>query len=207
MLLKGWIHSWAFGFTAGWNLEGERVGEVETDEGFGRNLNLLAASDGVGTSTDTAASSGSDGCAFAAAEDPAEDSSDGCSAADLLCGVGSAAFAFDAVGISVDGDLFTTAIDDGEERAAFVVGRFLHGDDAASDRSALAYDDEAVYDDVGGDGAGEGFALLRGGAVEGLRDADGNGGAGVDGDVMEGRRRWRWGRRWWRWREVLRRRW
>ena len=41
-----------------------------------------------------------------------------------------------------------------------------------------ADDDEAVDDDVGGDGAGEGLALLGGGAVEGLGDADGDGGSG-----------------------------
>ena len=45
-----------------------------------------------------AAGCGSDGCAFASADDAAEDGSDGCSAADFFGGVFAAAFALDAVG-------------------------------------------------------------------------------------------------------------
>ena len=93
---------------------------------------------------------------------------------------------------------------DGEEGAAFVVGGLLNGNDAAGYGGAGTNDDDAVREDVRGDGAGEGLTLLRGGAVEGLSDADGNGGARVEGDVAEGRprRRWRWRRRflpgrWW----------
>ncbi len=123
-----------------------RVLEVETRtasvlvrlkriEGFGGDLDLLAAGDGVGSGTDAAAGSGSDGCAFAAADDAAEDGSDGCSAADFGCCVRAATLALDAVGIGGDGERFAVAIDagefDGEEGAAFVVGGLLDGGDAA----------------------------------------------------------------------------
>src|ERR1700722_3457919 len=164
----------------GWNFERERVGEVEADEGFGLDLDLLAASDGVGSGADTAAGSGSDGCAFAASEDAAEDGSDGSAASDFFGGVCAAALALDAVGIGGDGEFFSTTVDagefDGEQRVALVVRGLLNGDDAAGDWRALAQDDKAIGEDVGGDGAGEEVTLLGGGAVESLGDADGNGG-------------------------------
>ena len=88
------------------------------------------------------------------------------------------------------------------------MGGVLHGIDVAGDGSALRQDDHVVDDDVGGDSAGEFVAGLRGGAVEGLGDADGNGGSGRQGDVMDdGRRRWWWRQlslngRWWLWRGL-----
>ena len=86
------------------------------------------------------------------------------------------------------------------------MGGFLDGGDAACDGGALTNDDEVVDDDVCGDGAGEGVALLGGGAIEGLGDADGDGGVRRNGDVTEGRRGGGGGggggsscwRRWWR---------
>src|SRR5882757_3755058 len=187
MLLQGRVGCRVFGLAVGWNAEREGVGEVEADEGFGGNLNLLAAGDGVGSGSYTAACSGSDGCAFASAEDAAEDGADGCSATYFFGGVFAAALALDAIGLGVYSDLFTAAIDagefDGEQRAAFVVGGLLHGDDAAGDGGAGADDDNAVGDDVRGDSAGEGFTLLRGGAVEGLGNPDGDRGSGGEGDV------------------------
>src|ERR1700749_1718170 len=114
MLLQRWVDGWVLGLAAGWNSEREGVGEVEADEGFGGNLNLLTAGDGVGTGSDTAAGSGSDGCAFASAEDAAEDGSDGCAAANFFGGVRATALALDAVGIGVDGELIAAAIDTGE---------------------------------------------------------------------------------------------
>src|SRR5258708_1307760 len=111
MLLQGWVGGWVVGLAVGWNSEREGVGQVEADEGFGGDLDLFASGDGVGSGTDAAAGSGSDGCAFASAEDAAEDGANGCSAADFLGGVGATALAFDAVGFGVDGDFFTAAID------------------------------------------------------------------------------------------------
>jgi hypothetical protein len=205
MLLQAWIGRGVLGLAVGWNSEGEGVGEVEADERFGGNLNLLPAGDGVGSGSETAAGSSSDGCAFATTEDASEDGADGCSATDFFGSVGTAALALDAVGIGVDSEFFAAAIDagelDGEEGAALIVGGLLNGDDAAGDGGALTDDNDAVSDDVGGDGAVEGFALLGGGAVEGLGDANWNGGAGVDRDVTEGG----WG--WWRGWELARRRW
>src|SRR6202042_2250282 len=205
MLLEVRTASCAVGLF-GWNFESECVGEVEANQSFGLDLDLLTAGDGVGSGTDTAAGSGSNGCALASAENTSEDCSDSCAAADFFSGVGAATLALDAVRVSVDGDFFAAAIDagefDGEKGATFVVGGLLYGDDATGDGSALTDDDKAVGDDVGGDGAGEVFALLRGGAVEGFRDSDGNGGAGGGGDVVESRRGWR---RWWGRREFLRR--
>ena len=197
MRLQGRACGGAVGFF-GRHAKRKRVGEVEADESFGGNLNLLSAGDGVGAGSDTAAGSGSDGCAFASAEDAAKDGSDGCASSDFFSGVLAAALALDAVGFGVDGEFIAVAIDagefDGEQGVPFVVGGLLHGDDAAGDGCALAKDDEAVGEDVGGNGAGEDFALLGGGAVEGLGDADGNGGSGRNGDVTE----CRWWRRWWR---------
>jgi len=190
MLLQGRIGGWALGFAVCRNSEREGVGEVETDEGFGGDLNLLSAGDGVGSGSGTAAGSGSDGCAFASADDAAEDGADGCSATDLGGCIGAAALALDAIGLGVDGDFFAVTIDagefDGEQGAAFVVGGLLNGNDAAGDGSAGTDDDDAVRDDVRGDGAGEGLTLLRGGAVEGLGDADGQRGSWGEGDVAEG---------------------
>ena len=77
---------------------------MKTDEAFGRDLNLLAAGDGVGAGTDTAAGSCADGCSLATAEDATEDSADGRSAADLFGCVFAAAFAFDAVRFGGDRD-------------------------------------------------------------------------------------------------------
>jgi hypothetical protein len=200
MRLQSRIGRGVLGLAVGWNFEGEGVGEVEADERFGGNLNLLTACDGVGSGSETAAGSGSDGCAFASAEDASEDGADGCSATDFFGGVFAATLALDAVWVGVDGEFFTAAIDagelDGEKGTALVVGGLLHGNDAAGDGGALTDDDEAVGDDVGGDGAAEGLALLGGGAVEGLGDANRKGGAWIDGDVTEG---W-WG--WWRWWEF-----
>jgi hypothetical protein len=142
MLLQGWIGGWAVGFAVGWNSESKGVGQVEADEGFGGDLDLFASGDGVGSGTDATAGRGSDGCAFASAEDAAENGSDGCSAADLLGGIGSAALALDAVGVGVDGEFFAAAIDagefDGEERTACACS--LLGGDAAGDGGALRDD-------------------------------------------------------------------
>ena len=77
----------------GGDADGDGVGEVEADEGLGGDLDLLAAGDGVGSGTDSSAGCCSDGCAFAAAEDAAEDGTYGCSAADFFGGVLAAAFA------------------------------------------------------------------------------------------------------------------
>ncbi len=83
----------------------------------------------------------------------------------------------------------------------FVVGGLLNFGDAAGDRGALTKDDHAVDDEVGGEGAGEEFPLLRGGAVEGLvmrmgsvvssgtvmlRKAGGGGGGGGGGGAGAG---------------------
>ena len=209
MLLQGWSDGWTLVVAAGGNFEDKGVGEVEADEAFGGNLDLLAASDGVGSGSDTTAGSGSDGCAFASAEDAAEDGSDSCSAANFLGCVGAAAFALDAVGIGVDGETLAATVDagefDGEQRAALVVGRLLYSHNATGDGSAVGDDDDAVGDDVGCGGSGEGVTLLGGGTVESLRDADRDGGARSECNVAEGRwwrRRWRgWGLddgRWWR---------
>src|SRR5438270_4381198 len=190
MLLEGRSGRWILGFAAGWNSEREGIGQVEADEGFGGDLDLLTAGDGVGSGTYAASGSGSDGCAFAAAEYATENCAHGCSASDFFCGIGAAAFALDAVRFGVDGEFIAAAIDagefDGEQRTALVMGGFLNGDDAAGDRCAGTDDDDAIGDDVGGDGAGEGLTLLCGGAVEGLGDANGNRGSRVESDVTEG---------------------
>jgi len=105
-------------------------GEVEADERFGGDLNLLAAGDGVGSGSGTAAGSGLRWLRLC--HRPmmaAEDGADGCSATDLRGGVGAAALALDAIGFGVDGDLFAVTIDagefHGEQGTAFVVGRPL----------------------------------------------------------------------------------
>lgn len=198
----------AFG-VFGRDSERQSVGETEANEAFGWDLHLLAACDGVCTGSDAAACSGSDGGSFATAEDASKDSADGCTTANFFGGVFAAALAFYAVGVSGDREFFAATVDagefDGEERVAFVVSRFLNGRDAACDRRALTDGDEAVDDDVGGDGAGEAVTLLGRGAVEGLGDADRDGGIRLEGDVTEcGGRGW-WRRRWWR--EFLRWRW
>ena len=132
----------------GWNFERQRIGEVEADESFGLDLDLLTAGDGVGSGTDTAPGSGSDGCALASAENSSEDCSNSCAATDLFSGVGAATLALNAIRVGVDGDFFAAPIDagefDGEKGAAFVVGGLLYGDDATRDRSALTDDDKAV---------------------------------------------------------------
>ena len=186
----------------GGGADGDGVGELEADEGLGGDLDLLAAGDGVGAGADSAAGCCSDGCAFAAAEDAAEDGAYGCSAADFFGGVLAAAFALFGVGFGDDGDVLAFTVDagefDGEQGAALVVGGFLDVGDAAGDGCALGQGDQAVDDDVGGDDSGEVVALLGGGAVEGLRDADGDGVAGVYGYGFKGWRRrwggWGWGR-------------
>ncbi len=88
----------------------EGVGEVEADEGLGGDLDLLAASDGVGSCSDATTGCGSDGCALASAEDATEDCADGCSAANFFGGVFAAAVAFDAVGVGGDGELFAARL-------------------------------------------------------------------------------------------------
>jgi hypothetical protein len=208
MLLQSGAGGCAVGLFGG-DFERERVGESEANEGFGWNLNLLAARDGVDSGTGTAAGSCTDGCALASSKDAAEDGTDGCSAADLLGGVRAPALALDAIGFGGDGELFAMAVDAGEfdceQGAAFVVGCLLNGRYAAGDGSALANDDEAVGDDVSGYGSGEEISLLGGGAVEGLGDADGDDSVGCEGDITEGGR-WR-RRRGWGWKLFLRWRW
>ena len=66
------------------------------------------------------------------------------------------------------------------------MGGFVDVRDAAGDGCALGQGDEAVDDDVGGDDSGEGVALLGGGAVERLGDADGDGVAGCYGYGFKG---------------------
>ena len=101
-LLKVRFGGWTFAVSGG-DANRERVGELKADKGFGGDLNLLAASDGVGSGADSTAGSGSDGCSLAAAQDAAEDCPNGCAAANLLCGVFAAALTLDAVGVSGDG--------------------------------------------------------------------------------------------------------
>jgi len=107
LLLQLWLLSWRSLFedqarrmalaVSGGDADGERVAELEADEGLGGDLDLLAAGDRVGSCSDATAGSGADGCTFAAAQDAAKDRTDGCSATNLLRGVCAAAFAFDAV--------------------------------------------------------------------------------------------------------------
>ena len=60
MLLQRWIGRWVVGLAAGWNFEGESVGEVEAYEGLGFDLDLFAACDGVDSGSGSAAGSGSE---------------------------------------------------------------------------------------------------------------------------------------------------
>ena len=92
-------------------MDDDGVGEPEADDGLRGNLDLLAAGDAVGACAYAAAGCRADGCAFAAAEDAAEDGSDGCAAADLFGGVFAAAFAFLGEGIGCDLDALAVAID------------------------------------------------------------------------------------------------
>src|SRR5207302_6031076 len=99
--------------------------QAEAHESFRTQIDSLAFSDGVGACTCPGASGGSNGRAFAAAEDAAEDCADRRAAANLLSGVLATgrAFAFPGVGcklvgLAVEADLLDI---EHERRTAAVV--------------------------------------------------------------------------------------
>jgi hypothetical protein len=179
-------------------VDDDGIGEFEADDTLGRNLNLLAARDGVGACADSASGCCSDGSTFAAAKDSAEDGAYSCSAADLLCGVLAAAFTLFGVRLSGNLDAVAMAIDrrerEGEQGATFVVRCIFCLVDAAGDVRALGQNNHAFDDEIGCDGSGEFISGLGGCAIQRLRDADWNCGAGGQRDVVY-HGRWRRQRR------------
>lgn len=153
------------------------VGCSEADQGLRGNLDLLSAGDGVGASPETTSGGGPNGGALATAEDAAKDGADSGSTTDLGGCVLAATVAFLAEGFARDGDGLTPTGDGGEldreERVALEVGGLLDGADPAADWRSLRNGDETVDNNVISDGSVEGVTLLRGGAIESLRDADG----------------------------------
>lgn len=164
------------GFARCWLCAGEAychgTGEAKADEGFGGDLNLLAASDCLRSRAHAAASSGSDACPFATAKYAAQNGTDGGATADFLGGILAAAVAFLAVCIGGDLQGVRAGLDvrelDDEERTAFEVGGLVDGVDATGYGGSLAKDDAAIDEDVGGEGSGEGVAFLSSGAIESL---------------------------------------
>jgi hypothetical protein len=78
---------------------GERVRKMKTNDCFGGNVNLLTACKSLDSGASATSCGSTDGSPFAAAEDSAEDSTDGSAATNFFSGVGATAFAGDGVGV------------------------------------------------------------------------------------------------------------
>ncbi len=169
--------------------DGDRVGEVEADDGFRGDPDLLAAGEALDGGTATSAGSGTDGGTFAASEDSTEDGANGGATTDFFNGVHAAAFACDGVGVGGDGDDGTVTTDgvefDGEDGASLEVGGVLSLVDDSVDGGADGDGHETVGIDLADDDTGEGGAGLGGLAIEGLGDADGDVGTCGKGDSTD----------------------
>jgi hypothetical protein len=121
---------------------------VEPHDGLGRDSHLLAPRRALQDSASSGTGTCANGCALAASKDASKNRADSRSAADLLGCIGSATFTLDRIWIGRDVDQRSVAAEgrelDGEQRAAFEVGRVFGFDDRSADRRTGRNDDQAL---------------------------------------------------------------